>query len=31
MTSYQRYLAGQLEDYEYPAEEVRHALEAVEA
>ena len=31
MTSYQRYLSGQLEDYEYPAEEVRHALEAVEA
>ena len=31
MTSYQRYLSGQLEDYEYPAEEVRIALEAVEA
>jgi tryptophan synthase beta chain len=31
MTSYQRYLSGQLEDYEYPAEEVRLALEAVEA
>ena len=31
MTSYQRYLAGQLEDYEYPAEEVKHALESVEA
>jgi len=31
MTSYQRYLSGQLEDYEYPAEEVKHALEAVEA
>jgi tryptophan synthase beta chain len=31
MTSYQRYLSGQLEDYEYPAEEVRHALESVEA
>ena len=31
MTSYQRYLQGQLEDYEYPAEEVRVALEAVEA
>jgi tryptophan synthase beta chain len=31
LTSYQRYLAGQLEDYEYPAEEVKHALEAVEA
>jgi tryptophan synthase beta chain len=31
MTSYQRYLSGQLEDYEYPAEEVEHALEAVEA
>jgi tryptophan synthase beta chain len=31
MTSYQRYLSGQLEDYEYPAEEVRVALEAVEA
>jgi len=29
--SYQRYLAGELEDYEYPAEEVKHALEAVEA
>jgi tryptophan synthase beta chain len=31
MTSYQRYLSGLLEDYEYPAEEVKHALEAVEA
>ncbi len=31
LTSYQRYLAGDLEDYEYPAEEVKHALEAVEA
>ncbi len=31
LTSYQRYLSGQLEDYEYPAAEVRHALEAVEA
>jgi tryptophan synthase beta chain len=31
LSSYQRYLSGQLEDYEYPAEEVRHALEAVEA
>ena len=31
MTSYQRYLSGQLEDYEYPAEEVKHALESVEA
>jgi tryptophan synthase beta chain len=31
MTSYQRYLSGQLEDYEYPAAEVAHALEAVEA
>jgi pyridoxal-phosphate dependent TrpB-like enzyme len=31
MTSYQRYLSGQLEDYEYPAEEVRIALESVEA
>jgi tryptophan synthase beta chain len=31
MTSYQRYLEGKLEDYEYPAEEVRLALEAVEA
>ena len=31
MTSYQRYLSGQLEDYEYPAAEVDHALEAVEA
>jgi tryptophan synthase beta chain len=31
MTSYQRYMSGKLEDYEYPAEEVRHALEAVEA
>ena len=31
MTSYQRYLSGQLEDYEYPAEEVSVALEAVEA
>jgi tryptophan synthase beta chain len=29
--SYQRYLSGQLEDYEYPAAEVKHALEAVEA
>jgi tryptophan synthase beta chain len=31
MTSYQRYLEGKLEDYEYPAEEVRIALESVEA
>jgi tryptophan synthase beta chain len=31
MTSYQQYLEGKLEDYEYPAEEVKHALEAVEA
>jgi tryptophan synthase beta chain len=31
LTAYQRYLSGQLEDYEYPAEEVKHALEAVEA
>ena len=31
MTSYQRYLSGLLEDYEYPAEEVKHALESVEA
>jgi tryptophan synthase beta chain len=31
MTSYQRYLEGKLEDYEYPAAEVKHALEAVEA
>ena len=31
MTSYQRYLSGKLEDYEYPAAEVKHALEAVEA
>jgi tryptophan synthase beta chain len=31
MTSYQRYLEGKLEDYEYPAEEVKHALESVEA
>ncbi len=31
MSSYQRYLAGELEDYEYPAEEVRLALESVEA
>jgi tryptophan synthase beta chain len=31
MTSYQRYLSGKLEDYEYPAEEVKHALESVEA
>jgi tryptophan synthase beta chain len=31
MTSYQRYLEGKLEDYEYPAAEVNHALEAVEA
>ena len=31
LTSYQRYLAGELEDYEYPAAEVAHALEAVEA
>jgi len=30
LSSYQRYLAGELEDYEYPAEEVKHALEAVE-
>jgi tryptophan synthase beta chain len=26
LTSYQRYLSGQLEDYEYPAKEVREAL-----
>jgi len=31
LSSYQRYLSGQLEDYEYPAAEVKHALEAVEA
>jgi tryptophan synthase beta chain len=31
LTAYQRYLSGQLEDYEYPAEEVKHALEDVEA
>jgi tryptophan synthase beta chain len=31
LTAYQRYLSGKLEDYEYPAEEVKHALEAVEA
>jgi tryptophan synthase beta chain len=31
MSSYQRYLEGKLEDYEYPAEEVRLALESVEA
>ncbi len=31
LTSYARYLAGELEDYEYPAEEVREALEAVPA
>jgi tryptophan synthase beta chain len=31
MTSYQQYLEGKLEDYEYPAAEVNHALEAVEA
>jgi tryptophan synthase beta chain len=31
MTSYQRYLEGKLEDYEYPAAEVNHALESVEA
>jgi len=31
LTSYARYLSGQLEDYEYPAEEVREALEAVPA
>ncbi len=31
MTSYQRYLSGQLEDYEYPAEAVKLALEGVEA
>jgi tryptophan synthase beta chain len=30
MTSYQRYLSGQLEDYEYPAEAVKLALEGVE-
>jgi tryptophan synthase beta chain len=30
LSSYQRYLSGQLEDYEYPAAEVKHALEAVE-
>jgi predicted alternative tryptophan synthase beta-subunit len=26
LTSYQRYLSGQLEDYEYPAKEVEEAL-----
>jgi predicted alternative tryptophan synthase beta-subunit len=26
LTSYQRYLSGQLEDYEYPAKEVAEAL-----
>jgi hypothetical protein len=31
LSSYQRYLSGQLEDYEYPAAEVKLALEAVEA
>ncbi len=31
LSSYQRYLSGELEDYEYPAAEVKHALEAVEA
>jgi tryptophan synthase beta chain len=31
MTSYQRYLSGLLEDYEYPAEAVKLALEGVEA
>ncbi len=31
LTSYARYLTGQLEDYEYPAEEVEEALEAVPA
>jgi tryptophan synthase beta chain len=31
LSSYQRYLSGQLEDYEYPAAEVKHALEAVVA
>jgi tryptophan synthase beta chain len=31
LTSYQRYLEGKLEDYEYPAAEVKHALEGVEA
>jgi tryptophan synthase beta chain len=31
LSSYQRYLSGQLEDYEFPAAEVKLALEAVEA
>jgi tryptophan synthase beta chain len=30
LSSYQRYLAGELEDYEYPAAEVKLALEGVE-
>jgi tryptophan synthase beta chain len=30
LPSYQRFLEGKLEDYEYPAAEVRHALEDVE-
>ena len=29
LSAYERYLAGQLEDYEYPAERVREALSAV--
>jgi tryptophan synthase beta chain len=31
LSSYERYLAGQLEDYEYPVERVRDALAAVPA
>ena len=31
LSAYERYLGGQLEDYEYPAERVREALEAVPA
>jgi tryptophan synthase beta chain len=30
LSAYERYLAGQLEDYEYPAERVAEALEALE-
>jgi tryptophan synthase beta chain len=31
LSAYERYLSGQLEDYEYPAEKVKEALEALEA
>ena len=29
LSAYERYLSGQLEDYEYPAEKVKEALEAL--